>query len=275
MPQNMQGWVDPDWREPQWRLPDTYSYTNGFTDSQWAWEFLRRNPKYREAWKGWLDSKKLVTKAELKATRARSPFPDSVTEDYVRTALAIVESRKWNLLFPADPHFPTPDRAVFWRRDTRPWEPIMLSKDSAGAGGKEFLRYGEHVQAFALALDRPIDAQIKLLRHKVRKYCEAHDLGSKAKPSAHRENWPLYLRVLDAISAEVGYREIADVLLGGVTKSDAKDTCKLAAGVRDEGYAKIALRLPKNFSQFDYDEALEAWERQIEADEAGASLAWQ
>ena len=265
----MQGWDDPEWREPQWTKPDTYSYTDGFTDSQWAWEFLRRDPKYRKAWKGWFDAGKPVTKAELKDAKELSPFPGSVTDDAARMVRATAEAKNWHLLFPADPHFPTPDRAVFWRRDTRPWEPVMLHKDSSLAGFKEFLRYGQHVQAFALALDRPIDAQIKLLRHKAMKYREAHGLDPKASAGAHRKNWPRYLRALDAKSADVNYGEIAHVLHGdSALNSDAKDTCKQAARVRDGGYVKFALRLPKNLYQYDYDEALEAWERQIEALEA-------
>jgi len=33
-----------------WRDEDSYSDLEGSTAKQWAWEFLRRNPEYREAW---------------------------------------------------------------------------------------------------------------------------------------------------------------------------------------------------------------------------------
>jgi len=36
---------------PNWRDPTTYAYTKNLTREAWAWEFLRRNPAYRDAWK--------------------------------------------------------------------------------------------------------------------------------------------------------------------------------------------------------------------------------
>ena len=33
-----------------WRDPATYSYTRDLPPEGWAWEFLRRNPKYRSSW---------------------------------------------------------------------------------------------------------------------------------------------------------------------------------------------------------------------------------
>ena len=36
---------------PNWRDPTTYAYTKNLTRDALAWEFLRRNPAYRDAWK--------------------------------------------------------------------------------------------------------------------------------------------------------------------------------------------------------------------------------
>lgn len=33
-----------------WRQTEDYAYTEGLTRRDWAWEFLRRNDTYREAW---------------------------------------------------------------------------------------------------------------------------------------------------------------------------------------------------------------------------------
>jgi hypothetical protein len=35
---------------PDWRNPQDYDFTQTLTAEQWAWEFLRRNPRYREEW---------------------------------------------------------------------------------------------------------------------------------------------------------------------------------------------------------------------------------
>ena len=36
---------------PDWRNPADYEYTADLTLHGWAWEFLRRNPEYRERWR--------------------------------------------------------------------------------------------------------------------------------------------------------------------------------------------------------------------------------
>lgn len=33
-----------------WHKPTDYAYTQGLSGAQWAWEFLRRNPRYRQEW---------------------------------------------------------------------------------------------------------------------------------------------------------------------------------------------------------------------------------
>src|SRR5689334_15892912 len=36
--------------EPNWKVDADYAYTAQLDDQGWAWEFLRRNPEYREDW---------------------------------------------------------------------------------------------------------------------------------------------------------------------------------------------------------------------------------
>jgi len=35
---------------PDWRRPGSYEDTQAFSRRAWAWEFLRRNRAYRQAW---------------------------------------------------------------------------------------------------------------------------------------------------------------------------------------------------------------------------------
>jgi hypothetical protein len=35
---------------PDWRHAESYQYTTELPRLAWAWEFLRRNPKYRAEW---------------------------------------------------------------------------------------------------------------------------------------------------------------------------------------------------------------------------------
>ena len=45
----MDGEADPSSR-PDWRDAAKYEYTQALSSEAWAWEFLRRNPEYSDAW---------------------------------------------------------------------------------------------------------------------------------------------------------------------------------------------------------------------------------
>ena len=40
--------IDPGFEWPDWRATASYDYTARLTRRQWAWEFLRRNPTFRQ-----------------------------------------------------------------------------------------------------------------------------------------------------------------------------------------------------------------------------------
>ncbi len=64
-----------------WRSRTSYAYTEHLTRDAWAWEFLRRNPKYRAAWK-----------------RITEPNRSSNTAASIASLASVAAT--WGLLFP-------------------------------------------------------------------------------------------------------------------------------------------------------------------------------
>ena len=230
------------WRKPKWKKRKSYAYTEEFNNAQWAWEFLRRNPDYRKDWKSWHAPNAPVTDDQVRHLAEISGF-STVTKENVRAALADVGAKKWHLAFACNPFYPVSSGLSPWDIGTRPWEPIMLSKHESLEGFKWLLRRGPHVQAFALALDRPMDRQIDWLKRMIGEYQKKHGIDIKAVPGSHQEKWELYLRVLDARAAGATYGQIALKLYGDSQKTNkAVYAYKQAAIIRDGGYTKIATK---------------------------------
>jgi len=71
---------------PNWRDPLSYEYTLSLSNRGWAWEFLRRNPKFR----------KLVRHLKPGSVRIGKPG-DTVR---IVTALGVLQPLKdWGVLF--------------------------------------------------------------------------------------------------------------------------------------------------------------------------------
>ena len=167
-----------------WDNPKDYEYTEALSHSQWAWEFLRRNPEYRETWRRWLG--------------ARNELGTSVD-----ATEAFQEFAKWGLNAPHDPAIQAgPDRAG------RSNAPLWLKALYGGCAGVirpeisvDDYRAKFCPDAVAVLLDprHPIDDQWKQARAYIVK---ARDLVGqrKLKPRTmtHQTNWPIYLMALDA-----------------------------------------------------------------------------
>jgi len=57
---------------PNWRKPEDYDWLDSATPAQWAWEFLRRNPEYINAWERYVDA--ICTQQE----RPGPPYADEL-----------------------------------------------------------------------------------------------------------------------------------------------------------------------------------------------------
>src|SRR5579864_7190097 len=90
-------------RRPDWRDPANYEYTRELTRDGWAWEFLRRNPKYRRAWH---------EHAGSAAITIRSPVSNVLVID--APLASPIERRDWGLIAFEDPARSAAAARVFW-----------------------------------------------------------------------------------------------------------------------------------------------------------------
>jgi len=203
-----------------WRSPAAYDYAQDLDHPAFAWEFLRRNPGYREAFDA-------------------NPIHDDRGADG--------PASDWGLRFMADPARQAADTPVFWHPDELPTvipvtaasaatatPPVPLAewpgeivKRHAADGVHILIRSdrtshqiwlldpsGKAVSVSALIpLDatapQKTDALLCLWRFVTRRRCRAH-------PSSRRriDRLVATLRALDARMAGASYRTIAETLFG-------------------------------------------------------------
>lgn len=196
------------WR-PDWK--DARAYRKKRTFAEWAWEFLRRNPRYEQFYLASMvkyeRQPELIREAErLTLERDESGnFPEAPDDPQLAKFFKIMEAgNMWYSLL----NFPRP-----------PWQDKVELKIEGIAyclGGNSanaelvYPRKDEVLCLFGLHL--PIKAQLKeiekiLVREKKR-------LGLSDEKS--RENiYPNYLRILDAKLAGAKSREIAEEISAG------------------------------------------------------------
>ena len=84
-----------------WEREEEFAYTDALTLPQWGWEFLRRNPDYREVWEN-------AGGAERLAQRQAS----TIVETQRSTRFG-----KWGLMTGCDPQLDCRSSVVFWDPD--------------------------------------------------------------------------------------------------------------------------------------------------------------
>lgn len=197
---------------PQWKDEETYPGPDSLNDTFWRWEFLRRRSDYRQDW-----------------------------EKYY------AQTYDFDVACANDPHYPTryrkkvfsPDHPAFKARMPNSLEkyhlsglpnptiakPWMLSFDSnygriyfgqgpdwLGGGEEVTLRLSEWRVAAVFDLKKPMLAQIDKVKSDLMEWQE-HQVGRNLERRKCRDEWPMYLRVLDAVDADVSFREIGHTLL--------------------------------------------------------------
>ncbi len=228
---------------PDWRNLDDYQYTKGLTHKAWAWEFLRRNPDYRNAWQVWKHDEKLRTPTPLELlTSEEIEVTQSIGNKHREEAVR--EAGKWGLLMPCDPNvradtFQTEEGDfIWWRRDLLSASVFVLNKDHA----RETLRrLSLETELLAFDLRRPINQQLDQARILLRQLREFKEIKQRrVNTKAHKKLWPRYLQALDARNDGRPLKEIAVVFFENVSMtSKAGDFLKQAERLRDGGYRKI------------------------------------
>lgn len=208
---------------PDWRDRDAYSYTETLTLHQWAWELLRRNAEYREAWQRYRSANEAGKPDALYAfTDASLPFGLGEPIDPTLTA-AFVGKIPWT------------DALGASLLD----EPVPESPDKI---------------SLTFDLDKPLPAQIagaesllgRFQRHWARWVSEVDDSEIptiKPRRKVHRDKLLRYIRLLDAEEAEAPIGEMGRVLFRGMAdaRRSAKSALETARDLAADGYRDLLL----------------------------------
>lgn len=197
---------------PVWNNGETYPQPENLNDTFWRWEFLRRRADYRQDWERYFQPT-----YEYDVTCANDPnYPIRYRQKVVAPDHPAFKARMPNSL--EKYHLSgLPNPAI-----SKPW---MLSFDSHYGRmyfgqGPEWLGGGEDVRlclsewhvAAVFDLKKPLAAQMDKVKADLLEW-QGHQVGKKLERRKCRDEWPLYLRVLDAVALEIPFREIGKVLL--------------------------------------------------------------
>lgn len=231
-----------------WRDPANYAYTATHDDVHWAWEFLRRNKEYRDAWELELPDGLERNKREQQVKNLPIDHPSFFLVVGGPEPLDTWGLYRWlnpmnavptNLASHWPPRFP-----VRWHVGHSPgpegwtpsgnsneWRPPFrgIPKDSRPAVGP-----GQCAVIFELghSLTPQLDAAKVELQGLQELWLEELARTGTAKPVRKRRrpytNFALYLQVLDAKEAGANLADIAKHCHGINSKDAAKETLKQA-----------------------------------------------
>ncbi len=199
--------------EPNWVDGETYPQPESLNDTFWRWEFLRRRADYRQDWEKYYQST-----YEYDVACANDPkYPTRYRKKVVAPDHPAFKARMPNSL--EKYHLSgLPNPAI-----AKPW---MLSFDSnygriyfgqgpdwLGGGEEISLCLSEWSVAAVFDLKKPLAPQLDKVKVDLLEW-QDHQVGRNLDRRKSRDEWPLYLRILDAVELGVSFREIGRKILG-------------------------------------------------------------
>lgn len=198
-------------------MVDIASYAHRLNRSEWAWEFLRRNPEYRKAWAGWADQ-----------------------------AAAAREAAAWGLCAALDPALTAieakgNDLGIPWRRELLSANLMVINRSHAA---DTIAALPESFELLVFDLDKPVDQQLDQARKALAAVRESRQIPSrKATTKAHESLWVDYIHVLDMIAGagkRPALKAVAVALWDDASRTRlAHETIRQAKAMRDRGYRLI------------------------------------
>lgn len=256
-----------------WLNPDDYPFSPETTSNrEWAWEFLRRNPAYRDDYskfsgrvsalkaqfgKGWNnqpDAREYAPpKAPGESDRAWMLRCDDLGEKARRLPLEHWYAEKWGLKGrmgnPEEgmtPYIAFSATSPFPRRIEVLDDALALFCDQRVDDDGEALLIRDGVTLIAFDLRAPVKGQLAKAQRLLAASKSLKALGAKSVHKA-KGKWVTYLRVLDGLAAGAGKAEIAKKL--GYSPADHStvtasmqgyDWVEAATRLRDHDYRYIA-----------------------------------
>lgn len=232
-----------------WNEPERYAYTEALNGAQWAWEFLRRNPKYQAEWSAFntlwntleeaygrppnrdfcawkADPRAWVSSAECQESDCR------VDQDKVLIECAV--GARWGFYkFPPSPaeDDPVGNQCLKWRE-------VEESIPIVGPADRDWLGDNAALVALGFNLGLPLREQLErakrtlqLLQRRRQKSGQVEAVSLKAQ----RADLLSMLRLLDAEAAVVEEQVLA------IVSRDWNALLERAHALRDGGYRRLPL----------------------------------
>jgi hypothetical protein len=238
---------------PDWTDATAYRFTSELSAAQWAWEFLRRNPRYGAEWAEFISTWRALEDAYGRpaerdvAAWQRDPrawVPAAQCRDSdcrVDADKVLIEcamGARWGFYkFPPDPgdDDPVGGGRLVWREqhvDVRLIEDDLV--DTPTKDGKALIQFD-----LSLPLAEQLEAAKRRLQIEQRRRIRA---GWILAPTlaAHREHLRRELRLLDALAAEVEDGQIRQRLCQDVKEVFTRDLDQ-ALELRDRDYRRLLL----------------------------------
>jgi Proteobacterial transcriptional regulator-like domain len=224
-----QGMAELPFRPPDWKSRDNYPDPQNTSSSQWAWEFLRRNPEYQLLWEKLI---KPIYKSPRSANRLRPPILEferqfHITDTFVQLPPSPAAKQAPTLYFDA---------------------PFILCRGASNAGPIRFdWSIGLNEMIVLFDMTRPIKPQLE--RVKMALVTASKDQENRnSEFHRHTRSYRKYLRLLDAEIAGATWSQIAKELYPHLSdaypnrpgRRQGRSDFKIAKRLRDEDFWRIA-----------------------------------
>jgi len=227
---------------PDWRRPEDYAYAAGLSLHEWAWEFARRNPRYRSLWE---------RIKELQASFVSQPARN--LEEFQRR-WAPLDIELYESFFMQDVFDPdkngneVEDLPFFARVDVAPTF-FLETLPAPNRETQPWLGFPRYVVVrFDLAIPAAVQAeecrkiilgkQKELLK---RKRMESIPVSPKRKPVM--THFVTYIRLLDARAQGASYRLMGKILFpsAGDKRNSAKSMLEAATAMSEKGFRDLLM----------------------------------
>lgn len=237
-----------------WQDPHAYDFTRRLTAEQWAWEYLRRNPQYREEWEEFIQTWKALEACYGKPSqrdiaawkrdpRAWVPAAECTESDCKidddKVLIECAMGARWGFYkFPPDPADgdPVSGSRLNWREFEI--EPVW----DDGREGKT----SSHFASLRFDLSFPLQGQLasakRLLQIEQRRRVKSGVLRPP-RITAHAERLCRMLRLLDALEMQADTGQIRELLYPDRAEIDDKEKDE-ALRLRDHDYRHLLLLGP-------------------------------
>jgi hypothetical protein len=236
---------------PDWRNPQDYDFTSKLSADQWAWEFLRRNPRYREEWQAFISTWHALEQAygkhgarDVQAWK-RDPRA-SVPAEHCRGSDCRMEGDRvliecalgvqWGFYkFPPDPADDDPlgGGRLVWRAEPLATRWLEQARDWPEDEG---------VAAIAFDLGLPLAPQLEQAKRRLQ-IEQRRRIGEGIIPAprieAHADRLCRLLRLLDADEAAADEMRMAKVMM--IDIASCRASLSEAQALRDAGYRRLLL----------------------------------